>query len=199
MRALFQYLLNYLIPVSLRYKGILKLGENSFTKGTFFISAPKNNNKMTVGQNCSLFCKVFFENENARIDIGDNVYIGKSELYSVKGIEIGNNVLISWGVVIYDHNSHSLDSEERYNDIMLVNENLQKGETISHFKDWTKVNSKKIIISDNVWIGMDSIILKGVSIGKNSIVAARSLVTKDVPPNVVVGGNPAIIIKKLKI
>ena len=50
---------------------------------------------------------------------------------------------------------------------------------------------------DNVWIGMDATILKGVTIGENSIVAAGSLVTKDVEPNTIVGGNPAKTIKKL--
>lgn len=197
MKTFYQYILNYLIPISFRYNGILQLGQNSSVKGSFYISAPKKNNKITVGENCSLFCKVFFENENAQIKIGDNVYIGKSELYSIKGIEIGNNVLISWGVVIYDHNSHSLSSKERYNDIIAVNKNIQEGKAISYGKDWINVKSEKIIISDNVWIGMESMILKGVSIGENSIVAARSVVTKNVPPNVVVGGNPAKIIKEL--
>lgn len=197
MKTFYQYILNYLIPISLRYNGILQLGQNSFIKGSFFISTPKKNNKITVGENCSLFCKVFFENENAQIKIGDNVYIGKSELYSINGIEIGNNVLISWGVVIYDHNSHSLYSKERCSDIIAVNKNIQEGKAISYGKDWTNVKSEKIVISDNVWIGMESMILKGVSIGENSIVAARSVVTKNVPPNVVVGGNPAKIIKEL--
>ncbi|MBC8770466.1 acyltransferase [Arenibacter sp. BSSL-BM3] len=57
--------------------------------------------------------------------------------------------------------------------------------------------SNPIIIEDNVWIGMNSLVLKGVCIGKNSIVAAHSVVTKNVPENVLVGGNPAKIIKTL--
>ena len=53
-----------------------------------------------------------------------------------------------------------------------------------------------VIISNNVWIGMNATILKGVTIGENSVVAAGAVVTKSVPANVVVGGNPAIIIKE---
>jgi maltose O-acetyltransferase len=56
---------------------------------------------------------------------------------------------------------------------------------------------KPINIGNNVWVGMNSLILKGVSIGENSIVAAHSVVTKDIPENVLVGGNPARIIKQL--
>lgn len=54
-----------------------------------------------------------------------------------------------------------------------------------------------IVIEDNVWIGMESLILGGVTIGENSVVAARSVVTKDVPPNMLVAGVPAKIVKKI--
>ena len=54
-----------------------------------------------------------------------------------------------------------------------------------------------MIISDNVWIGMNAIILKGVNIGENSVVAAGAVVTKSVPPNCVVAGNPAILAREL--
>jgi acetyltransferase-like isoleucine patch superfamily enzyme len=55
--------------------------------------------------------------------------------------------------------------------------------------------SKPIVIEDNVWIGANSIILPGVTIGRGSVISANSVVTKDVPPMVIAGGNPAIIIK----
>ncbi|MBP6872851.1 MAG: acyltransferase [Bacteroidales bacterium] len=58
------------------------------------------------------------------------------------------------------------------------------------------VQSKPILIGDNVWIGMRAIILKGVTIGNGSIVAAGAVVTKDVPPNTVVGGVPARVIRE---
>ena len=54
-----------------------------------------------------------------------------------------------------------------------------------------------VIIKDNVWIGMGAVILKGVTIGENSVVAAGAIVSKTVPPNVVVAGNPAIVVKQL--
>ena len=60
-----------------------------------------------------------------------------------------------------------------------------------------KLKTVPVKICDNVWIGMNAIILKGVTIGENSVVAAGAVVTKSVPANVVVAGNPAVVIKKL--
>ena len=57
--------------------------------------------------------------------------------------------------------------------------------------------SKEVVLEDNVWIGDGAIVSKGVTIGKNSIVGARTVVIKDVPPNVIVAGNPAKIVKEL--
>jgi acetyltransferase-like isoleucine patch superfamily enzyme len=54
-----------------------------------------------------------------------------------------------------------------------------------------------VIIKDNVWIGMNAVILKGVTIGENSVVAAGAIVSKNVPANVIVAGNPAIVVKEL--
>ena len=60
-----------------------------------------------------------------------------------------------------------------------------------------KSDVSPVVIEDYVWIGMNSIILKGVTIGKGAVVAAGSVVTKSVPPMTVVGGNPAEVIKKV--
>lgn len=59
------------------------------------------------------------------------------------------------------------------------------------------MHSKPIKISDNAWIGFGACVMKGVTIGKNSIVAAHSVVVKDVPDNVIVAGNPAQIVREL--
>lgn len=123
------------------------------------------------------------------MSIGKNTFIVKSHLVTASEINIGNNVLISWGVSIVDHNSHSIIYSERSRDIF----DWRNGK-----KDWSLVKSKSIHIHDQAWIGFNSIILKGVTIGEGAIVGAGSVVTKDVPANTLVAGNPAKIIREVE-
>lgn len=181
----------------MRFRGILSHGENNFFCGSANILSIDKSVQIKLGKESTFFCKFILEKPNAVIQIGDNVYIGASNIYCSSKIVIGNNVLISWGVKIYDHNSHSLLPGDRIYDIRLAGNNVRKGFSLTLNKNWNNVASEPIYIKDNVWIGMDATILKGVTIGENSIIAAGSVVTKDVEPNTIVGGNPAKIIKKL--
>lgn len=151
---------------------------------------------LDVGSDNILSCEFRFESSSGYIKIGDGCYIGPSLLISRNSIEIGNHVTIAWGCTIYDHDSHSLDYKERRTDIEREINNIRKGLDFIIDKDWSTVNSKPIVIKDDAWIGMNVIILKGVTIGRGAIVGAGSVVTKDVPDWSVVAGNPAKIIKQ---
>jgi galactoside O-acetyltransferase len=191
------YFLNKIIPLKMRFGDILSHGENNIFCGSADISSIDKSVQIKLGKESTFFCKFILEKPNAVIQIGNNVYIGASNIYCSRNIVIGNNVLISWGVKIYDHNSHSLSPEDRIYDIRLAGNNVRNGDSLTLNKNWNNVDTESIYIKDNVWIGMDATILKGVTIGENSIIAAGSLVTKDVEPNTIVGGNPAKILKKL--
>jgi acetyltransferase-like isoleucine patch superfamily enzyme len=143
---------------------------------------------MIVEKNSLINCFIAFEKSNSRIYIGAETFIGKSNLAVASEITIGNNVLISSGVTITDHNSHSLIYSQRKDDVLDWKNNK---------KDWSNVVIKPVIISDKVWIGFNSIILKGVTIGEGAIVAAGSVVTKNVGAWTIVGGNPAKIIREI--
>lgn len=121
----------------------------------------------------------FYATDNAEIRIGDKVGMSSVVLWCHKRITIGNNVKIGANVVLIDTDSHSLDFNKRRNPMT----------------DWSE--PKEIVIEDDVFIGMNSIILKGVQIGARSIVGAGSVVTKSIPSDCVAAGNPARIIKKL--
>jgi acetyltransferase-like isoleucine patch superfamily enzyme len=97
---------------------------------------------------------------------------------------IGNYVSISSGVRFLLGGNHNLNTFSTYP--FKVNILNQPGEA------WTK---GKIVIEDDVWIGMDAMILSGVKVGKGSVISAGSIVTKDVPPYAIVAGNPARIVK----
>jgi acetyltransferase-like isoleucine patch superfamily enzyme len=112
---------------------------------------------------------------------------GNSVINAEKSVVVGEYAAIGDNVFITDNNEHSINPEDRY--IM-----RQKGEN-HPYRLWRYSDSKPVIIGRNTWIGGKSRICKGVTIGDNSIVAANSVVTKDVPPNAIAAGNPARIVK----
>jgi len=130
-----------------------------------------------VGNNCSLHgattlvgAKVF---DAPTLRIGNNSHLGYSLNITVGcDITIGSDVLIAGCVSIFSYDGHSANPVERH--------------AIA-----PKESSKPIIIEDNVWIGMGSSIMKGVTIGRNSVVVSGSVVTQKIPADSLVIGNPA--------
>jgi acetyltransferase-like isoleucine patch superfamily enzyme len=153
------------------------------------IQTAQTGNHLTIGKESLIQASIVFERGDAQVSIGERTFIGGALLGCAECIEIGNDVEIAWGTTIIDHNSHAVAYSERSQDVV----NSLYGKT----KDWSNVKRKKITIGDKSWIGFNAIIMKGVSIGEGAIVAAGSVVTKDVPPYTIVGGNPARIIREL--
>lgn len=122
----------------------------------------------------------FFVDKGATLIIGDNVGVSQTALICHQKITIGDNVKMGGGVKIYDTDFHSLDSSIRNSP-----------------QDLSYKICKPVTIQDGAFIGAFSIILKGVEIGKNSIIGAGSVVTKSVPSNQIWAGNPAKFIKEI--
>jgi len=130
---------------------------------------------------------------NGKCAVGDFTLLNGALVMAEERIEIGSHCLISWNVGIADSDFHPLAPAQRIIDAHAL---------APFYKDRPprpKLRTMPVIISDNVWIGMNAIVLKGVTIGENSVVAAGAVVTKSVPPNVVVAGNPAVITKHLDV
>jgi acetyltransferase-like isoleucine patch superfamily enzyme len=145
--------------------------------------------RITIGDDCLIHCSIDFDAPQGNVKIGDRCFIGASHLVCHSAIEIGNDVIMSWGITVVDHNSHALDWDNRKNDVK---------EWATGVKDWTHVKTAPVFIEDKVWIGFGASILKGVRIGEGAVIGAKSVVTRDVPAYSVVGGNPARIIKVLE-
>lgn len=124
------------------------------------------------------------------IRIGRDCYIGNdTRIWSGSNITIGDNVLIAHNVNIFDNLTHPLDWQERR----------------AHFRaiaghghpDRIDLQDAPVHIGDDVWIGAYSLVMKGVTIGDRAIIAAGSVVTRDVPSDTLVGGNPARSIRSM--
>jgi acetyltransferase-like isoleucine patch superfamily enzyme len=116
---------------------------------------------------------------NAVLEIGDDVGISGCSITAVTRVTIKNRVIIGAGALISDTDSHPLDPQARF-----------QGKA---------ARSEAVIIDDDVFIGARVIVLKGVHIGKGAVVGAGSVVTKDVPSNVIVAGNPAKLVGKVNL
>ena len=153
--------------------------------------------RLSVGKNSLIGANFVFGSDQGFVEIGDRTYVGGGNtLISRSKISIGDDVLIAWGVTIYDHNAHSIDWEQRKNDVNNAMTQYKKGIPFQH-DDWSNIKAAPITIGDKVWIGMNAIILKGVTIGEGAVVGAGAVVTHDVPAWTVVAGNPACEVKKL--
>src|SRR3954451_2927550 len=127
---------------------------------------------------------------NGSCTVGDFTLLNGALVMADERIEIGSHWFISWNVGIADSDFHPLEPAQRLIDSQAV---------APFYKDRPprpKLETRPVKISDNVWIGMHAIILKGVTIGENSVVAAGAVVTKSVPANAVVAGNPAVVVKR---
>jgi acetyltransferase-like isoleucine patch superfamily enzyme len=136
----------------------IKIGDHSFIRGRLLTYA-----------------------HGGRIEIGEWCYVGvRSEIWSMESVIIGNRVLIAHDVNVHDGTAHSMDPRERHSHFRHI---IESGHP-RLAKDLPGVSSAPVVIEDDVWISFGAIILKGVRIGAGSVIAAGSIVTEDVPPNV---------------
>lgn len=155
---------------------------------TYWRLKGNSTNRVFVGHESSICANIVFERNNAEFTIGNRSFIGKCLFSISERIDVGDDVMISWGATITDHDSHSTQFSLRRNDV----QRWRRG-----IKEWNGISIRPVVINNKAWIGFNSIILKGVTIGEGAIVAAGSVVTKDVEPWTIVAGNPAKIVKRL--
>lgn len=146
-----------------------------------------DNFTMTSGDGINPLCrniraKVFID-QDAIITIGNNSGLSSPCLWAKENITIGNNVKIGGDCIIMDTDAHNLDWQ------------IRNGSTYNSVPETKTAISKPIIIGNDVLIGTRCIVLKGVTIGARTIIAAGSVVSKSIPSDCIAGGNPCKVIK----
>lgn len=180
------------MKIRLRTATHARIGANAVSNGFAFIRCKKgasitigNNLKLNNGERFNSIGRqsqcVIAVRANATLIIGNNVGISSSAIFCSQKITIGDNVKIGGNVCIYDTDFHSLDYLARRD----------------RPKDMESTLRREVVIGNDVFIGANSLILKGVSIGDRAIIGAGSVVTKSVPMDEIWAGNPARFIRKL--
>lgn len=161
-------------------------GKNTVIQG--FVDSRGAVCEITIGSECTLQGLLVTEHSDARIHIGNNVFIGANTVLDcAHSIILEDDVLVSYECLLLDSNNHSQNFDVRKNDLP----DVKSGRPYN----WGVIPGKPIRVRRGAWIGARSIILKGVTIGEGAIVGAGSVVTKDVEPYTIVGGNPARVVK----
>lgn len=161
----------------------VKYGKNIKTRGLLRVKRIPNST-IIIGNDCRFLnrpssnhiginrpCIISTQMENASIIIGDSCGFSGTVIGSFKSIILGNNVMCGANTLITDSNWHPTDPRSG--------------------------TPKPIIIEDNVWLGVNVTVMKGVRIGANSVIGAGSIVTKDIPANVIAAGNPCKVLQSL--
>lgn len=147
----------------------------------------KPKGRLEIGAETLISCQFSFDRPEAKIVVGDRCFIGRGHIVAASEVVIEDDVIISWGVTIVDHNSHALTAEDRSNDVR----NFAQGK-----KNWSMVKMAKVTLKQGCWVGFNAVILKGVTIGEGAVVGACSVITRDVPPHSIVAGNPGQILRR---
>lgn len=166
----------------------IEVGENTVIDTSscfkkFFSKLPLG---LKLGSHITLQSPALATEFNGYIEIGDYSFISSACLAASEKIIVGKHVYIAGGVTIVDTDFHPLDPAARMLDTVAIS-------TIGDKSRRPKFDSAPVIVEDDVWIGFNATILKGVTIGKGSIVQPGAVVSKSVPAQSIVSGNPAEI------
>lgn len=142
---------------------------------------------LVLGRDCTMDGVQFAIGEHGVVEIGDACYFTNVVLLCELRLRIGNHVVIGWNTTLADTDFHPLAPALRIADAIACS---PAGEG----RPRPPIAARTIVIEDDVWVGPNATILKGVTIGAGSFIEPGSLITRDVPPRSRVLGNPATVI-----
>jgi acetyltransferase-like isoleucine patch superfamily enzyme len=140
---------------------------------------------LVIGAHCTMDGVLFNLGEQARVTIGDHCRFEEVFLICEQEIRIGHRVVIGWRTQIVDSDFHPLEPAERLKDVIAIS-------PLAGGQPRPPIPCRPVVIDDDVWIGPNATILKGVHLGQGAFVEPGSVVVHDVPPRTRVMGNPAV-------
>jgi acetyltransferase-like isoleucine patch superfamily enzyme len=173
------------VPANIEVGENTKIDSPSVFKN-FFSKLPVG---LRLGSNVTFFRSYLATEEEGYIEIGDYTFMSNASIACNSKVIIGGYVFIAGGVNIVDTDFHPITPAARLADTIAIS-TVGKRNLRPHFKSYP------VIIEDDVWIGYNATILKGVTIGKGAVIEPGAVVSKDVPPGATVAGNPAKIISE---
>ncbi len=173
------------VPLNIEVGENCKIDSAAIFKN-FFSKLPTG---LKLGNHITLFRSYLATEENGYIEIGDYSYLSNAAIVCSCKILIGQYVYIAAGVTIVDSDFHPASPAARLADTVAVSPVGDRSKRPSF-------NSYPVIIEDDVWIGYNATILKGVTIGKGAVVQPGAVVSKNVPAGVTVAGNPAVVLNE---
>jgi acetyltransferase-like isoleucine patch superfamily enzyme len=164
----------------------ISVGENSVIDSSFCFKQYFSGLTpgLIIGSNVTIWRASLAAEENAIIEIGDYSYLSSCAIVCSKKVRIGNRVFIAGGVTIADSDFHPLNPAERLADIIALSPTGNRAKR-------PMVPAIPVVIEDDVWIGYNATILKGVHIGKGAYISPGALVLDNVASGATVSGNPA--------
>ncbi len=160
----------YGLPVFRRLPGsTIRIGRNCQFRSAIW------SNQVGLNRRCTISTL----SQDARIEIGEGCAFSSTAISAAQSVRIGSHVMCGGNVTIMDTDWHPLDAEER------------RAGAAGQFAP--------VFIDDDVWLGLNVIVLKGVTIGARTVVAAGSVVTRSLPPGVIAAGQPARVIREIPV
>lgn len=161
-----------------------------YSTATILPNNRREQESILIGKDSHIRGELLTFAHGGKITLGSFCYVGENtRIWSAQSIEIGNRVLISHNTNIFDSDTHPISAQRRHEQFRQI---ISSGHP-AHIS----LNEAAVVIEDDVLIGCNAVVLKGIVIGEGAIVGAGSVVTKDVPAWTVVAGNPARVIREI--
>ena len=169
------------------YPGVLPsnivLGEGSYVETSFSFLSYRSRREcgLSLGRGAALYAPTLDVGRTGRVSIGDFALISSAAIFCDEEVTIGAMTMLAWHVVVTDSYRRAGATG--------------RGATQAAAR-WKDQAPRPVRIGNNVWLGFESCVLPGVTIGDGSVIGARSVVTEDVPANCIAAGNPARVVRR---